>query len=54
MDIVVRDGSGAGRALAAGAESAPAVTAPAASADAQARRLLLRLFALNPRRTDGS
>ncbi|GAA0694130.1 hypothetical protein GCM10009536_27850 [Streptomyces thermocarboxydus] len=45
MDIVVRDGSGAGRALAAGPDSSPAATTPAATVAAQARRLVLVLRA---------
>jgi hypothetical protein len=44
MDIVVRDGSGAGRAL-AGPDSRPAATTPAATVAAQARRLILVLRA---------
>jgi hypothetical protein len=43
MDIVVRDGSGAGRALAAGPDSSPAATTPAATVAAQVRRLVLVL-----------
>jgi hypothetical protein len=60
MDIVVRDGSGAGRALAAGPDSSPAVTAPAATVAAQTRRLVLvlraftALLVLNPRKRMGS
>ncbi|WP_239134994.1 hypothetical protein [Streptomyces sp. SID12488] len=53
-DIVVTDGSGAGRALAAGPDSSPAVTTPAAMVAAQARLrpllpppLLLALNSLN-------
>ncbi|GGQ30066.1 hypothetical protein GCM10010266_61620 [Streptomyces griseomycini] len=38
MDIVVRDGSGAGRALAAGPDSSPAATIPAVTPTAQVRR----------------
>ncbi|GGX95997.1 hypothetical protein GCM10010358_57260 [Streptomyces minutiscleroticus] len=56
MDIVVRAGSDAGRALAAGPERTPPATAPAASTVAQAlRRLRLARFALlNPRTYKGS
>ncbi|GGW76129.1 hypothetical protein GCM10010340_63290 [Streptomyces griseoloalbus] len=43
MDIVVRDGSGAGRALAAGPDSSPAATTPAVTPAAQRRRLVLVL-----------
>ncbi|GGX07385.1 hypothetical protein GCM10010297_31330 [Streptomyces malachitofuscus] len=46
MDIVVKDGSGAGRALAAGPDSSPAATAPAVTVAAQIRRLVLVLRAL--------
>ncbi|GHB15194.1 hypothetical protein GCM10010377_00460 [Streptomyces viridiviolaceus] len=51
IDIVVRDGSGAGSAPAAGADSSPAATAPAAS-DAAQTRLFVPL-ALNPRKCMG-
>ncbi|GAA2257905.1 hypothetical protein GCM10010415_19390 [Streptomyces atrovirens] len=60
MDIVVRDGSGAGRALAAGPDSSPAATTPAVTPAAQRRRLVLVLRALavllmlNPRKRMGS
>ncbi|GGQ82831.1 hypothetical protein GCM10010250_62860 [Streptomyces althioticus] len=60
MDIVVRDGSGAVCALAAGPDSRPAATTPAATVAAQARRpvLVLRAFdvlvVLNPRMYGGS
>ncbi|WP_412180675.1 hypothetical protein [Streptomyces sp. ADMS] len=55
-DIVVTDGSGAGRALAAGPDSSPAVMADAAMVAAQARPRPLPLlppsllFALNSRK----
>jgi hypothetical protein len=42
-DIVVTGGSGAGRALAAGADSSPAARAPAAAVAAQARLVVLNL-----------
>jgi hypothetical protein len=51
IDIVVRAGSGAGRALAAGPDSSPAATTPAATVAAQALRLVLFdlvLLVLNP------
>ncbi|GAB2808618.1 hypothetical protein GCM10027073_46670 [Streptomyces chlorus] len=54
IDIVVRAGSGAGRAWAAGPDSSPATTTPAATVAAQALRLvlfalvLLALLVLNP------
>ncbi|GGV52710.1 hypothetical protein GCM10010293_65400 [Streptomyces griseoflavus] len=60
MDIVVRDGSGAGRALAAGPDSSPALTTPAVTVAAHRRRLVLvlrapvALFVLNPRKRMGS
>ncbi|MFD7689548.1 hypothetical protein [Streptomyces sp. NPDC059781] len=60
MDIVVRDGSGAGRALAAGPDSSPAVTTPAVTVAAQIRRpvlvlrVLVALDVLNPLERMGS
>ncbi|GGQ93237.1 hypothetical protein GCM10010261_19270 [Streptomyces pilosus] len=60
MDIVVRDGSGAGRALAAGPDSSPAVTTPAVTVAAHRRRPVLALRApaapdvLNPVKRMGS
>ncbi|WP_244904744.1 hypothetical protein [Streptomyces prasinopilosus] len=56
IDIVVRAGSGAGRALAAGPDSSPAATTPAATAAAQARRpvpFVLVLLVLDPRKRTG-
>jgi hypothetical protein len=57
IDIVVSDGSGAGRAFADGLESTPAVMAPTASAAAQPLRLALRIglgiALLNPRTAKG-
>jgi hypothetical protein len=49
IDIVVTDGSGAGRALAAGPDSSPAATNPAVANAAQ-----LFLLALNPRKCMGT
>ncbi|BFO17377.1 hypothetical protein SHKM778_37650 [Streptomyces sp. KM77-8] len=59
MDIVVRDGSGAVRALAAGPDSSPAATTPAVTVAAQTRRLVpdfrdVVLLVLNPRKRMGS
>ncbi|GAA3987789.1 hypothetical protein GCM10022232_21410 [Streptomyces plumbiresistens] len=54
-DIVVGDGSGAGRAFAAGPDISPAATTPAATVAAQARLLLfLVLLALKPRKCMGT
>jgi hypothetical protein len=41
IDIVVRGGSGAGRALAAGPDSSPAATAPAVTPVTQTRLVVL-------------
>ncbi|GAA2392324.1 hypothetical protein GCM10010378_37640 [Streptomyces viridochromogenes] len=49
MDIVVRGGSGAGRAVAAGADISPAATTPAATPATQ-----VRLVVLNPRKCMGT
>jgi hypothetical protein len=49
MDIVVRGGSGAGRASAAGADISPAVTTPAATVATQ-----VRLLVLSPRKCMGT
>ncbi|GHG85523.1 hypothetical protein GCM10018780_01350 [Streptomyces lanatus] len=49
MDIVVRDGSGTGRASAAGAAISPAATIPAVTA-----ATLVCLLVLNPRKRMGT
>ncbi|GAA3504813.1 hypothetical protein GCM10019016_119260 [Streptomyces prasinosporus] len=59
MDIVVRDGSGAGRASAAGPDISPAATMPAVTTAARARHPvpggppLPGLLVLNPRKRMG-